>query len=138
MPDAQGRPLRADLNVKSSPLGNTSYDVITDIVTLGFPAAVTAYSGLALIWMWPFQTEVVATGGVLTVFFGVLLKISKNRYGKIVKAETEAEISQIPTDGVVIINNTDPMVDNFRLVVDKTPQELMRADRIILNVDHQG
>lgn len=137
MPDAQGRPLRADLDVKPTLLSNVSYDTVNNAVTVGLPAAIVLYVALAGYWGWPNTEAIVGSAAAIGVFLGVILKISSNRYQKIVKAEDAAEIPRGGFDGEVIINNDDPMVDNFRLVVEKTPQELMQSDRIVLKIDHQ-
>ena len=79
----QGPYLRADANTPSPVLSNTTYDIVKDTVTIAFPAAVTLYAGLAAIWGWGFSEEVVATGGVIGIFLGVLLKIASKKYEKL-------------------------------------------------------
>lgn len=124
MPDANGKPLRADLNTPSPLLSNTTYDVVKDAVTLGFPAAVTLYAALAVIWNWGFSEEVVATGGAIGIFAGVLLKIAEKRYNK------------LPTqyDGELIANDPDPMANTFRLQLDKGLPELGAQDEVRIKV----
>jgi hypothetical protein len=124
MPDANGKPLRADANTPSPLLSNTTYDVVKDAVTLGFPAAVTLYAALAVIWHWGFSEEVVATGGAIGIFAGVLLKIAEKRYNK------------LPTqyDGTLIANDPDPMANTFRLELDKGLPELGAQDEVRIKV----
>lgn len=124
MPDANGKPLRADLDTPNPVLSNTAYDVTKDVITLGFPAAVTLYSGLAIIWGWPFSEEVVATGGLVGVFLGVLLKIAQKRYEK------------LPTqyDGELIANDPNPMENTFRLDLNKGLPELANQDEVRIKV----
>lgn len=136
MPDANGQPLRSDLDVKPPLLNNTTYDVVNDVITLGFPAAVTLYSGLAIVWGWPFETEVVATGGLLGVFFGVVLKIASKRYQKIVNAENRTLLASGGYDGTLRVNLSDPEKDTFRLDLgDHTPQDLMKKDFVAMQVE---
>lgn len=124
MPDANGKPLRADLNMPSPVLSNTTYDVVKDVVTLGFPAAVTLYAALAVIWGWGFSEEVVATGGALGIFFGVLLKIAEKRY------------NALPTvyDGELIANDPDPENDTYRLSLSANLPDLANQEEVRLKV----
>ena len=124
MPDANGKPLRADANTPSPLLSNTTYDVVKDAVTLGFPAAVTLYAALAVIWGWGFSEEVVATGGAIGIFAGVLLKIAEKRYNKL----------PIQYDGTLIANDPDPMANTFRLELDKGLPELGAQDEVRIKV----
>ncbi len=59
MPDANGKPLRADLDTPNPLLSNTAYDIIKDTVTIAFPA------------------------GAVGIFLGVLLKIASKKYEKL-------------------------------------------------------
>lgn len=111
---------------KAPLLGNTSYDVVKDIVTLGFPAAVTLYSGLAIIWGWGFSEEVVATGGLLSVFLGVVLKISSKRWEKLPE--------DVDYNGALVVNMTDPEKDNYQLELDQPWNELGKLTEIRIKV----
>lgn len=124
MPDANGKPLRADNNTPNPLLGNTSYDVIKDVVTLGFPAAVTLYAGLAVVWGWGFSEEVVATGGLVGVFLGVLLKIAAKRY------------EGLPTqfDGTLIANDPNPENETFRLEFENSLPRMANQETVRLKV----
>ena len=124
MPDANGKPLRADFDTPSPVLGNTTYDIIKDTITLGFPAAVTLYAGLALIWGWGFSEEVVATGGLIGTFLGVLLKIASKRYEK------------LPTqyDGTLIANDPNPENETFRLEFENSLPRMANQETVRLKV----
>lgn len=124
MPDANGKPLRADANTPSPVLSNTTYDIVKDTVTIAFPAAVTLYAGLAVIWGWGFSEEVVATGGVVGIFLGVLLKIASKKYEKL----------PIQYDGELIANDPDPDNETFRLDFDNSLPAMARQDTIRLRV----
>ena len=124
MPDANGKPLRADANTPSPVLSNTTYDIVKDVITLGFPGAVTLYAALAVIWGWGFSEEVVATGGAIGIFLGILLKIAEKRY------------NALPTvyDGELIANDPNPMENTFRLSFDKGLPELASQDSLRIKV----
>lgn len=124
MPDANGKPLRADANTPSPVLTNTTYDIVKDTVTLAFPAAVTLYAGLAVVWGWGFSEEVVATGGLIGVFLGVLLKIASKRYEK------------LPTqyDGEFIANDPNPDNETFRFDFNNGLSQMAAKDEVRLKV----
>lgn len=124
MPDANGKPLRADLDTPNPLLSNTTYDIVKDTVTIAFPAAVTLYAGLAVIWGWGFSEEVVATGGAIGIFLGVLLKIASKKYEK------------LPTvyDGELIANDPDPDHETFRLDFNNSLPAMARQDTVRLRV----
>lgn len=104
MPDANGKPLRADANTPNPWFSNITYDVFKDAVQIGFPAFVTLYSGIAIIWGWPFTEQIVATLGLVGTFAGVMLKIAQKKY------------EALPTqyDGEFIVNDPDPNKETFR------------------------
>ena len=124
MPDANGKPLRADANTPSPVLSNTAYDIVKDTVTIAFPAAITLYAGLAVIWGWGFSEEVVATGGAVGIFLGVLLKIASKKYEKL----------PVQYDGELIANDPDPDNETFRLDFDNSLPAMARQDTIRLRV----
>ena len=124
MPDANGKPLRADNNTPNPLLGNTSYDVIKDVVTLGFPAAVTLYAGLAVVWGWGFSEEVVTTGGLLGVFLGVMLKIASKRYQNL----------PVEYDGTLIANDPNPENETYRLEFENSLPAMANQETVRLKV----
>lgn len=124
MPDANGKPLRADANTPSPVLSNKAYDVVKDSITIGFPAAVTLYAGLAVLWGWPNSTEIVASAGLIGTFAGVLLKIASKRY------------EELPTqyDGQLIANDPDPENETYRLSFDTGLAQMAEQDEVRLKV----
>lgn len=124
MPDANGKPLRADANTPSPVLTNTQYDVIKDIVTIGFPALVTLYAGLAVLWEWPNTDKVVASAGLIITFLGILLKIASKKYEK------------LPTqyDGEFIANDPNPDNETFRFDFNNGLSQMAAKDEVRLKV----
>jgi hypothetical protein len=124
MPDANGKPLRADANTPNPVLSNTAYDVVKDGITIGFPAAVTLYAGLAVLWGWPNSTEIVASAALIGTFAGVLLKIASKRY------------EELPTqyDGQLIANDPDPENETYRLSFDAGLAQMAEQDEVRLKV----
>lgn len=110
--------------VKPPILNNTAYDIVKDVVTLGFPAAVTLYAALAVIWGWGFSEEVVATGGAIGIFLGVLLKIAAKRYEK----------QPVDYDGELIANDPDPDNETYRLEFNNGLVEMSTQDEVRLKV----
>lgn len=124
MPDANGKPLRSDANTPNPVLNNVTYDIVKDTLTIGFPAVVTAYAGLAVIWGWGFSEEVVASGGVLAILFGVILKIASKRYEKL----------PVQYDGELIANDPNPENETFRLSFQNNLAQMARQDTVRLKV----
>lgn len=124
MPDANGKPLRSDANTPSPVLSNTAYDVIKDLVLLGFPAFVIAYSGLGALWEWPDTERWVTTAGIVGVLLGALLKIAQKRYEKL----------PIQTSGTVILNTDDPTVPDVETNVNIPMTELKDSETVTLRV----
>ena len=124
MPDVNGLPLRSDKEVKTPILNNISYDVAKDFVTLYAPAALTLYSGLAVIWGWGGVEQVVASGGLVITFLGVILKISSNQYQR----------QPVEYNGALVVNMSDPMKENYQLQIDEPWNELAKSDEIRIKV----
>lgn len=124
MPDANGKPLRADANTPSPVMSNTTYDIVKDSLTLGFPAAVVLYSGLGILWQWAYVTEVVASAGLVGTFLGVILKIASKRY----------ENLPIQYDGELIANDPNPDNETFRLSFDNNLVKMSQQDTVRLRV----
>jgi len=124
MPDANGKPLRADANTPSPVLGNTAYDLLKDFITVVFPAAVTLYAGLGILLGWPGTEKGVTAAGLVGVFLGVLLKVAAKRYEK------------LPTqfDGSLIANDPNPENETYRLEFDKNLLQMANQDVIRLKV----
>lgn len=136
MPDAQGRPLRADMeDVKPTLFSNVTYDVLNNIVTIVFPAAVALYAGLAVLWGWENAEKVVASAGLVITFLGILVKVASNRYQKVLNAEAAAGIPRGGFEGEIVINTTDPMKDTVRLNMPTVDfQDLAAKNKVTLEV----
>lgn len=115
-------------------LTNKVYDIAKDSVTIYFPAAVTLYAGLAVLWGWTMTDQVVASAGLVITFLGVVLKISSAQHAKAVAATPAALTGEI--DGQLVVNETDPEKDVYRLEIDRTLAELGSKDYIVLKVSN--
>lgn len=124
MPDANGKPLRADANTPNPVLGNKTYDLVKDFVTVVFPAAVTLYAGLGVLFGWDDVDKWVAAMGLVGVFLGVLLKVAATRYGN------------LPTqyDGALIANDPNPENDTYRLEFNNNLPQMANQDEVRLKV----
>lgn len=131
--------------VKQPILGKTPYDVAKDTVTIYLPALAAFYSTMALVWGLPYTEQVVASIGAVALLMGAILKISSNQYAKVAEVEKKQEIrdkvesltNPSDFDGQLIVNHSDPMVDNFRVKVDEEWNELGKKDFIVLKVEDQ-
>lgn len=124
MPDANGKPKHSDANTPNPLLGNTIYDIVKDVVTLGFPAFITLYAGLGLIFGWYDVDKWVAALGLIGTFLGVLLKIAAKKY----------EGLPIQYDGALIANDPNPDNDTYRLEFDKGLVQMSNQDQVRLKV----
>lgn len=123
--NGDGQILRNDSKTVKAPLlGNTAYDVINDIVVLGFPAVITLYLALAALWNWTNVEAVAGTMGAIGVFLGVLLKIAQKRWQK----------QPVEYDGVFIANDPNPNANTFRQELDKGLVELGEQKEVRLKV----
>lgn len=124
MPDANGKPLKTEAGTPNPMFSNRAYDFLKDAVQIGFPAVVTLYSGLAVLWGWPFTEKIVASAGLIITFFGILLKIAAKRY------------EELPTayDGTLIANDPDPENEVYRLEFEKGLPEMANQNEVRLKV----
>lgn len=123
--NGDGQILRNDLKpVKAPLLGNTTYDVVNDVVVLAFPAAITLYVALAAFWNWPNTEAIVGSAGAVGVFLGVILKIAQKRWQK----------QPVEYDGVFIANDPNPEANTFRQELDKGLVELGNQSEVRLKV----
>lgn len=121
--------LRKDLQParKAPLLGPVSYDTTKDTVTLWFPAAATLYQGLASIWNLPLSSEVGATITALVTFFGIVLKISSNRYNNGTPVY-DGEVGFDVVDGKTVLRSS----------LDLDAEELKGKKEIVLKVNSDG
>lgn len=61
-------------------LSNKTYDALKWIAMVVLPALGTLYSGLAILWGFPYGEEIVGTIALLTAFLGAVLGISTAKY----------------------------------------------------------
>lgn len=114
----------SDENTKTPVLNNKSYDFAQNAVRIYLPALATLYAALATILGLPFAPQVVAVIGAFVLFLGSVLKISSNQFAHQPKAY----------DGAFLINETDPLVDNYKLKIDVPYDELSGQKEIVLKV----
>ena len=63
-------------------MSNKVYDVLKWIAMVVLPAIGTAYSGLAIIWGFPYGEQILGTVGIVETFLGTVLMISSAQYNK--------------------------------------------------------
>lgn len=107
-------------------LTDTSYNVLKDFVTMYIPALITLYSGLAVLWEWPNSDKVIASAALVLTFLGVIVKVASSRYAK-----------QDPTyDGSIVLNETDPDKDVFRIELEHDLQSLGDKKDLLIKVNN--
>lgn len=105
---------------------NRTYDRMKFVTTIVLPALGALYFGLAGIWGFPYGEQVVGTITLLVTFLGVCLKISDSSYKKLPEAY----------DGALVVNDTDPDHDIYRIELDTDIIELGKKDSLKLRVDN--
>ena len=100
------------------------YDVLKWIVAIVLPALGTAYYGLAMLWHWPFVTEVSGTILLITALLGTVLGVSSAGYKNTDGDGTMTINSADPYSGVATFAfNSDPTLKNGRHVQLKVVDE---------------
>lgn len=90
----------------SKPLfSNRAYDVMKELVQIYLPATGTLYATLALLWGFPEPEKIVATIAALTLFLGVVMKISNKSYNN----------SDLRYDGALVVDESDAKKDVYNL-----------------------
>jgi hypothetical protein len=69
-------------DVPKSFLTGAVYDRLKFIVQYIMPASATLYAGLAVLWDFPFGTQVVGTISLFTVFLAAVLGLSNASYNR--------------------------------------------------------
>ena len=87
-------------------LNHKAYQTLKWIAQFCLPGAGTLYFALASIWGLPYGEQVIGSITALNIFFGVILGISSYEYHKTEEANA---------DGQLLIDNSDPSKDIFRL-----------------------
>lgn len=67
-------------------MSNKVYNVLKWIVITVLPGIATLYSGLAVLWGFPYGEEIVGTVSLITVFLGSLIGVSSVKYNKTINA----------------------------------------------------
>ncbi len=78
-------------------MSNRVYDVLKWAVTVFLPAFAVFYSGLSMIWGFPYGEAIVGTVAIVETFLGSLLQISSAKYKK-ENSEASAEPEVTETD----------------------------------------
>jgi hypothetical protein len=103
---------------------NTTYDVSKKLVQIWLPAVSALYFGLGQIWEWPYLDKVPGSIAVVTVFLGVVLNVSHNRY----------EASGARFDGEVIFTENEKGAVHPVLQADATLEELVEKGEVSFKV----
>lgn len=104
---------------------NKTYDRLKWIAQYLLPGFGTLYFALASIWGLPYGEQIVGTLSALTVFLGVILGISTTAYKN----------SPDGTDGMLLIDSTNPDKDIYRLDLSRDFDALSRKEAITLKVN---
>lgn len=124
MPDANGKPLRADVNTPNPLLKNSTYDIIKNLLIVVFPLFVTAYAGLGAVFEWPDVDRWVAAAGVVGVLFAGLVKWADGIYNRL----------PVQYDGELIANDPDPENETYRLSFSRNLTDMAHQDEVRLKV----
>ncbi len=100
---------------------NRVYDILKGIALIWLPALGTLYFTIGDLWHLPFVTQIIGTITAADTFLGVVLKLSSQRY-------------RPPSDGNLVVDQTDPAKDKFRLDVTTPLDELPGRKTITLKV----
>ena len=104
-------------------LTDKQYNTLKPIVQVGLPAISSLYFGLSAIWGLPGAEQVVGTIALITTFLGVTLGLSSRRYN-----------AANPSDGQIVITQTENGAKNFSLELDKTPEEIEKMKSVTFDV----
>lgn len=107
-------------------LNNTTYDFFKRAVELGLPGVGALYFALASLWDLPYGEEIVGTCAAIAVFLGVILTVSRSSYKK----------TSVDKDGVIVVDHTDPMKDNYTFEMNIPFDELDEKDVVTLKVNN--
>lgn len=109
-------------------MANATYDRLKATALIILPALGTLYFAVAQIWGLPYAEQVVGTITALVTFLGVSLHISSSSYNK-----------QNPDyDGVMIVNETDPMKDSYLLELSAPLDDIKNRKSITFEVQNEG
>lgn len=63
-------------------LSNKAYDILKWIALIVLPAIAAAYTGLAILWGFPYGEQIAGTIGIVETFLGAILQVSNAKYKK--------------------------------------------------------
>jgi Putative phage holin Dp-1 len=109
-------------------ISNRTYDALKNVTQLWLPAFGTLY--LTSASMWEFLSkpnEVAATCLALSTFFGVVLRISNNKY-------VSKGIGQV---GAIVVTQPTPDSLSYSLELDGDPADLKDMDKVTFRVHNQ-
>jgi len=108
-------------------LSDQLYDTLRHAVQYWLPALGTMYFGIAVIWGLPYGEQVLGTITAVSIFFGVVMGLSK-------KAYVASGGDGTKYDGALVVNTNDPMKDSYVLEVDTPLEELQGKSSITLKI----
>jgi len=112
------------MSSKPSMLSNNIYNKFNLFVQLIMPAVITLYATLASIWKWEHVTEVTSSISALTVFIGILLRISNKSYIN----------SDSRFGGNIIVTENETGVKTYSLEVNGDPADIVNQKEITFKV----
>lgn len=101
-----------------------TYDTLKYIAQYVLPALGTLYFALSAIWGLPYGEQVVGTITAVDAFMGVLLGISTASYKKLDHS-----------DGVMIVDTTNPEKDVYRMELNAEPEVLATKSAVTFKID---
>lgn len=104
---------------------NKTYDTLKYIAQYVLPALGTFYFALATIWGLPYGEQVVGTITAADAFLGMLLGLSTASYKKLDHS-----------DGVMVVDTTDPSKDIYRMELNSDPETLKDKTEVTFKVDN--
>lgn len=105
-------------------ISNRTYDILKYIAQYVLPASGTLYFALSAIWGLPYGEQIVGTITAIDAFLGVLLGISTSAYKK-----------EDHTDGVMVVDTTDPNKDIYRMELKSEPETLATKSAVTFKID---
>lgn len=114
-------------------MSDDTYNRLKFLAQYVLPALGALYFALAGIWDFPYGEQVIGTLAAIDVFLGLMLGYSNKVYNE----RTEA-LPQPASGGQLIIDETDPMKDVFRLEPNMPFQELKNASEITFKVVNES
>lgn len=112
------------LSEKTPLFSNRAYDILKELVQIYLPATGTLYATLALLWGFPEPEKIVATIAALTLFLGVVMKVSNKSYNN--------SLSRF--DGALVVDTSYTDKDVYNLEVSIPLQELREKQSVTFQV----